>query len=84
MSWLNLTNKQKKIHSQNLLAVSVDFEKYVCLDSTIVMKMIREMGFSGELDLDNSNIEHSPDYSMSLKHGRSDLGTVYEVLVNLP
>lgn len=84
MSWLNLTNKQKKLHSASLLAVSVDFEKYVCLDSTIVMKMIREMGFSGELDLDNSNIEHSPDYSMSLKHGRSDLGTVYEVLVNLP
>lgn len=84
MSWLNLPKKIKKLHSENLLAVSVDFEKYVCTDSTIVMKMIREMWFNGELDLDNSNIEHSHDYVMSLKHWKSDLWTIYEVLVNLP
>lgn len=84
LSWLQIPKKIQNLHKENLCAISIDYEKYVCTDSTVVMRMLREMGFSWELDMDNSNIEHSPDYSMSLKHGRSDLWTTYEVLVNLP
>lgn len=84
MSWLHLPKKIQKLYAENLLAVSVDYEKYVVSDSTIVMRMIREMGFSWEIDCDNSNLEHSANYDFSLRHWRSDLWTFYEVLLNLP
>lgn len=84
LSWLHLTNKQKQIHSENLLAVSVDYEKYMCSDSIILMRMIREMGFSWELDDDNSNQETCFDHSMTLVHWKSKYGSTYSVHANLP
>lgn len=84
MNWLVLSKKQKNIHKENLLAVSVDFEKYACSDSNIVMHMIREMGFSWELDTDNSNQETSSDYTMTLVHSTNPYWSVYAVYFNLP
>lgn len=84
MSWLNLSAKQKKIHKDNLLAISIDYEKYMCSDSTIVMRMIREMWFSWELDDDNSNQETCHDHSMTLVHWRNKYGRTYTVFANLP
>lgn len=85
MSWLELSTRQKNLHKEHFHWITVDYEKYVCTDSTIVMKMIREMWFSWELDTDNSNIEHiKSDSPVSLEHWRSDLGTTYKVMVALP
>lgn len=84
MSWLNLTMKQKKLHKENLVRLAVDYEKYVCLDSLVMMRMLREMGFTGELDDDNNNQETCPDQSMTLVHGSNKYGRTFRVFANLP
>lgn len=71
MSWLNLPKKVQKLHRENLLAVSIDFEKYNFVDFKVAIKLITEMGFTWEIDLDNSNVEFLHDYTWSLSHNQT-------------
>lgn len=84
MSWLQLKEKQKKLHQKNCISVAVDFEKYLCKDFRVSTKLIQDMGFTGETDQDNSNSESLPDNSALLKNTNTANGHAYNLIVNLP
>ena len=84
MSWLQIPKKVQKLHNDSLLGITIDYEKYMCADASAVLHMIRQMGFCGELDTDNSNQETCHDQSMTLVHSKNKYGWTYSVHANLP
>ncbi len=84
MSWLNLPKKIQKQHRENLYSISKDMEVYQINDFKIPIVLLREMGFCGEIDLDNSNVEFLPDYTASLVHETSKEWHAYRFEAMMP
>jgi len=84
MSWLVLPKKIQKLHRESLYSISKDWETYQIKDFREPIKMLREMGFSGEIDMDNSNQEYLPDYSGTLVHNSTPQGHAYQFVATMP
>lgn len=84
MSWLNLPKKIQKEYKENVVSMAKDMEKYVCKDFRVLLGMVREMWFSGDIDIDNSNIEYLKDWSATLTRRDTPRWNAYVVHVTMP
>lgn len=77
MEWLKLPEKQLQKHAKNLLFVGVDYLQYTCYDISKALRNLYQLGFSGEIDMDNSNVEYNSDYNLALTHTNTNMGHAY-------
>lgn len=77
MEWLKLPKKVQKNHAKNLLFVGVDYLQYTCYDIMQALRALYNLGFSWEIDMDNSNVEYNVNYNLALTHSDTNMGHAY-------
>ena len=84
MWWLKIPKKNQQEFKQNFLNISVDYLQYTCYKISEPLKAIYAMWFSGETDMDNSNVEFHPDYTLSLENKATKMGHAYTLVFMSP
>ena len=78
MEWLQLPTSIQKEFKQNLIAMEVDFMQYTCYKISEPLKAIYNiLGFTGQIDDDNSNIEYNYNLNLSLTRINTAMGYAY-------
>lgn len=61
--------KKQREFSKNFIAIDIDYLQYTCYKiSEPLQNLYNILGFSGTIDLDNSNIEFNFNQNLSLTH----------------
>lgn len=69
MEWLKIPPKKQQEFSKNFLAIDIDYLQYTCYKiSEPLRNLYTLLGFSGQIDLDNSNIEYNYNQNLALTH----------------
>lgn len=85
MEWLKIPIKKQREFRENIIAVNVDFIQYACYQISEPLKNLYEIiGFTGEIDDDNSNIEHNHNYNLSLTRNKTEKGFAYNIFFHSP
>lgn len=85
MSWLKIPPRTQKNFAKNIIRVACDMEKFTCYDFRVSVSLLRDvLGFSGEIDSDNSNVEHSKLWDYTLTRSNTPNGHAYMCSVSLP
>ena len=66
INWLKISEKMKEKNREKVLAVEVDYLQYTCYDVGTCLRSLYGLGFTGEIDVDNSNVCFNQDYTLSL------------------
>ena len=67
IEWLQIPYSTQKKFAKKIINVDVDYLQYTCYDIEQAFRyMYNILGFSGEIDDDNSNIEYNERYNLSL------------------
>lgn len=85
MEWLQLPEKTQKEFRQNLIAMEVDFMQYTCYSINDPLRNLYNIvGFSWEIDSDNSNMEMSHNMNLSMTRQNTALGYAYSIFFHSP
>lgn len=69
MEWLKIPEKTQALFAKNFLNISVDYMQYTTYNIAEPLKLLYTiLGFNGQIDMDNSNIEYNHNYNLSLTH----------------
>lgn len=77
MNWLNLSAEIQKKFARETLSVSCDYLQYTCYDIAEPLRNLYSLWFSGEIDIDNSNIEYNHEYNLALQHNETKMWHAY-------
>lgn len=80
MEWLKIPAKVQTEFRNNFLNISVDYLQYTCYNITEPLKALYSiLGFSGQIDTDNSNMEINFNNNMTLTHYETRMWHAYMI-----
>ena len=69
MEWLQIPPKIQKQFAKDIISIDIDYLQYTCYRISEPFKNLYNiLGFSGQIDTDNSNIEYNYNLNLSLTH----------------
>lgn len=85
MEWLKIPEKTQALFAKNFLNISVDYMQYTTYNIAEPLKLLYTiLGFNGQIDMDNSNIEYNHNYNLSLTHHETRMWHAYSITFHSP
>ena len=80
MEWLKIPAQKQREFSENFLSIDIDYLQYTCYKISEPLKNLYNiLGFTGQIDTDNSNHEYNFNQNLCLAHHDTKMWHAYMI-----